>query len=41
MSKVTLLQNLGENLTQEEVDGLLAEGDEGDGLISYTHFCSN
>jgi Ca2+-binding EF-hand superfamily protein len=34
-------QNLGESLKEEEIEGLLDEGDlEGDGCISYLEFCS-
>ena len=34
-------QNLGESLKDEEIEGLLDEGDlEGDGSISYMDFCA-
>ena len=35
-----MFQNLGEKLKEEEIEGLLDEGDEGDGAISYSEFCS-
>ena len=35
------VQNLGESLKDEEIEGLLDEGDlEGDGFISYMDFCA-
>ena len=35
------VQNLGESLKDEEIEGLLDEGDlEGDGSISYMDFCA-
>jgi len=36
-----LFENLGESLKEEEIEGLLDEGDlEGDGSISYMDFCA-
>jgi len=36
-----LFENLGESLKDEEIEGLLDEGDlEGDGSISYMDFCA-
>ena len=33
------LQNLGEHLEEEEIEGLLDEADEGEGIIIYSEFC--
>ena len=35
---VVFLQNLGERLYEDEIKGLLDEGDEGDGTIIYSKF---
>ena len=36
-----ILQNLGEKLSPEEIEGLLDEADkEGEGFINYAEFCS-
>ena len=32
-------QNLGEHLEEEEIEGLLDEADEGEGIIIYSEFC--
>ena len=32
------LKNLGERLYEDEIRGLLEDGDEGDGTISYSKF---
>ena len=38
---IPLGQNLGESLKEEEIEGLLDEGDlEGDGSICYMDFCA-
>ena len=38
---LSLGQNLGESLKEEEIEGLLDEGDlEGDGSICYMDFCA-
>ena len=38
---IPLGKNLGESLKEEEIEGLLDEGDlEGDGSISYMDFCA-
>ena len=40
-SHIPLGQNLGESLKEEEIEGLLDEGDlEGDGSICYMDFCA-
>ena len=36
--KTLFLQNLGERLYEDEIKGLLDEGDEGDGTIIYSKF---
>ena len=41
MASIFFGQNLGESLKEEEIEGLLDEGDlEGDGSISYMDFCA-
>ena len=41
MASICFGQNLGESLKEEEIEGLLDEGDlEGDGSISYMDFCA-
>ena len=36
-----ILQNLGEKLSSDEIEGLLDEADkEGEGFINYSEFCS-
>merc|ERR1711936_455524 len=35
----SIFENLGEHLEEEEIEGLLDEADEGEGIIIYSEFC--